>query len=90
MIGWHHRLNGHKFEQVLGDGASSGRLSKLWEIEQALGAWRAVESQRVGHELAIEQQKRAQHLRLNLNLAQSEMRLQGRKDCPVCLTYDTR
>ena len=31
MIGWHHRLNGHKFEQVLGDGASSGRLSKLWE-----------------------------------------------------------
>ena len=20
MVGWHHRLNGHEFEQVLGDG----------------------------------------------------------------------
>ena len=20
MIGWHHQLNGHKFEQALGDG----------------------------------------------------------------------
>ena len=20
MVGWHHRLNGHKFEQALGDG----------------------------------------------------------------------
>jgi len=21
MVAWHHRLNGHKFEQILGDGA---------------------------------------------------------------------
>ena len=20
MVGWHHRLNGHEFEQILGDG----------------------------------------------------------------------
>ena len=26
MAGWHHRLNGHEFEQVLGDGDGQGRL----------------------------------------------------------------
>ena len=26
MIGWHHRLNGHEFEQALGDGEGQGRL----------------------------------------------------------------
>ena len=24
MVGWHHRLNGHKFEQTLGDGEGQG------------------------------------------------------------------
>ena len=24
--GWHHRLNGHKFEQALGAGGGQGRL----------------------------------------------------------------
>ena len=24
MVGWHHRLNGHEFEQVLGDGEGQG------------------------------------------------------------------
>ena len=23
MVGWHHRLNGHEFEQTLGDGEGS-------------------------------------------------------------------
>ena len=27
MIGWHHRLNGHEFEQALGDGEGQGDLS---------------------------------------------------------------
>ena len=27
MVGWHHRLNGHEFEQVLGVGNGQGRLS---------------------------------------------------------------
>ena len=26
MIGWHHRLNGHEFEQALGDGEGQGSL----------------------------------------------------------------
>jgi len=26
MIGWHHRLSGHEFEQTLGDGDGQGSL----------------------------------------------------------------
>ena len=26
MVGWHHRLDGHEFEQALGDGERQGRL----------------------------------------------------------------
>ena len=26
MVGWHHKLNGHEFEQTLGDGERQGRL----------------------------------------------------------------
>ena len=26
MVGWHHQLNGHEFEQTLGDGKGQGRL----------------------------------------------------------------
>ena len=26
MVGWHHRLNGHEFEQALGDGEGQGSL----------------------------------------------------------------
>jgi len=26
MVGWHHRLNGQEFEQVLGDGKEQGSL----------------------------------------------------------------
>ena len=27
MVGWHHRLNGHKFEQALGVGDGQGGLT---------------------------------------------------------------
>ena len=27
IVGWHHRLNGHKFEQALGDGEGQGSLA---------------------------------------------------------------
>ena len=27
MVGWHHRLNGHGFEQTLGDGEGQGSLA---------------------------------------------------------------
>ena len=26
MVGWHHRLNGHEFEQARGDGEGQGSL----------------------------------------------------------------
>ena len=26
MVGWHHQLNGHEFEQILGDSEGQGRL----------------------------------------------------------------
>ena len=26
MVGWHHRLNGHEFEQILGDGEGQRSL----------------------------------------------------------------
>ena len=27
MVGWHHRLNGHKFDQTLGDSEEQGSLA---------------------------------------------------------------
>ena len=32
MVGWHHRLNGHEFEQAPGDGEGQGSLAccSLW------------------------------------------------------------
>ena len=27
MVGWHHRLNGHEFDQTLGDGEGQGGLA---------------------------------------------------------------
>ena len=36
MVGWHHRLNGHEFEQTLGDSEGQGSLVSMG-------------SQRVGH-----------------------------------------
>ena len=27
MVGWHHQLNGHEFEQALGDGVGQGSLA---------------------------------------------------------------
>ena len=27
MVGWHHRLNGHAFEQAVGDGEGQGSLA---------------------------------------------------------------
>ena len=28
MVGWHHRLNEHEFEQTLGDGKGQGSLAR--------------------------------------------------------------
>ena len=32
IIGWHHRLNGHEFEQAQGDGEEQGILECLQSI----------------------------------------------------------
>ena len=37
MVGWHHQLNGHEFEQAPGDGDGQGSLVSM--------GW-----QRVGHD----------------------------------------
>ena len=36
MVGWHHRLDGHEFEQTLGDGEGQGSQAVL----QSLGSQR--------------------------------------------------
>ena len=38
MAGWHHRLNGHEFEQALGDGEGQGSLQWgriLWGCKES-------------------------------------------------------
>ena len=39
MVGWHHRLNGHEFEQAPGDHEGQGS-----------GVLQSMRSQRVGHD----------------------------------------
>ena len=36
MVGWHHQLNGHEFEQVLGDGEGQRSLEYLspWGLKE--------------------------------------------------------
>ena len=36
MVGWHHRLDGHEFEQALGDGEGQGSLvcCSLWHHKE--------------------------------------------------------
>ena len=46
MVGWHHQLDGHEFEQALGAGDGQGGLV-------CCSPWG---SQRAGHDLATEQQ----------------------------------
>ena len=45
VVGWHHWLNGHAFEQTLGDGEGQGSLA-CWPVGL----------QRVGHDWVTEQQ----------------------------------
>ena len=36
MVGWHHRLNGHEFEQALGDGEGQRSLAccSSWDCKE--------------------------------------------------------
>ena len=40
MVGWHHRLKGHEFEQAPGDSEGDMSLSKLLELVMDREAWR--------------------------------------------------
>ena len=46
MVGWHHQLNGHEFEQTLGDSEGQGSLAccNPWDL-------------RVGDDFITEQQQ---------------------------------
>ena len=46
MVGWHHCLNGHEFEQTVGDSEGQGSL-------ECYSSW----GHRVGHDLVTEQQQ---------------------------------
>ena len=37
MVGWYHRLNGHEFEQTLGDSRGQGSLAcySLWGCKES-------------------------------------------------------
>ena len=37
MVGWYHQLNGHEFEQTLGDGEGQGGLAycSLWGSKES-------------------------------------------------------
>ena len=47
MVGCHHQLNGHEFEQTPGDGEETGNL----------GVLQSMELQRVRHDWVTEQQQ---------------------------------
>ena len=48
MVGWHHRLDGHEFEQAPGVGDGQGGLACCSSMESL---------QRVRHDLVTEQQQ---------------------------------
>ena len=54
MVGWHHRLNGHKFEQAPGDGEGQGSLA-------CYCPWGVMGSQGVRHNWATKQQQSQIH-----------------------------
>ena len=55
MVGWHRQLNGHEFEQTLGDGEGQGKPCVL----QTMGL------QRVRRDLATEQQQKQQRMSIS-------------------------
>ena len=60
MVGWHHWLNGHEFEETPGDSGGDMSLSKLWELVMDRGLL-SMGSQRVRHDWLTEQQLSWKH-----------------------------
>ena len=56
MVGWHHRLNGHEFEQIQGDSVEKAMATHsstlAWKIPWAEepGMLQSIGSLRVGHD----------------------------------------
>ena len=73
IVGWHHRFNGHKFKQTL-----------RYTEGQKPGVLQSIESQRVGHNWATEQQRKPNQshgmtyfLLAHLRLSQAKTSNQG-------------
>ena len=49
MVGWHHQLNGHEFQQTLGDNKGQGSLA----VMQSTGS----KKKKKRHDLAMEHNK---------------------------------
>jgi len=60
MVGWHHQLNGHEFEQTLGDSEGQGSL---------VCCIQSTGSKIIGHDLAPEQQQPIKHWKFKLCLS---------------------
>ena len=52
MVGWHHRLNGHEFEQTLGDGEGQGSLAccSPWGYKELDMIWPLNNNNKIGCE----------------------------------------
>ena len=52
MVGWHHRLDGHEFEQTPGDGEGQGSLARgnLWDHKKSDTTERLNNEQQQGKE----------------------------------------
>ena len=52
MVGWHHQLNGHEFEQTLGDGEGQGSLAccSPWDCKELDMTWPLNNTNKIGHE----------------------------------------
>ena len=37
MIGWHHQINGHEFEQIWGDGEGQGTVLQFLQLSCSYG-----------------------------------------------------
>ena len=62
MVGWHHRLNEHEFQQTLGDTEGQGMAphssTLAWKIpwtREPSGLYSPWSQKRVGHNLATSQ-----------------------------------
>ena len=59
MVGWHHQLNGHEFEQTPGDGEAQGSLVCCRGSMGSQSHKQSMGWQRVRHDWATQQQQQS-------------------------------